>query len=150
MAMDEILDSIEQLILDSNRVPLTNKRMVDEDDLVRLLDQLRNDFPREIQEATGLMKERQRILDSANKESKEIIDQAKNYANKLINEHAIVKQATEQVEVILERAKKNAADLKADSLNYADDVFQHVIANVSNVLESVTKSHEHIKQKKNS
>lgn len=38
MAMDEILDSIEQLILDSNRVPLTNKRMVDEDDLVRLLD----------------------------------------------------------------------------------------------------------------
>ena len=143
MAMDEILDSIEQLILDSNRVPLTNKRMVDEDDL-------RNDFPREIQEATGLMKERQRILDSANKESKEIIDQAKNYANKLINEHAIVKQATEQAEVILERAKKNAADLKADSLNYADDVFQHVIANVSNVLESVTKSHEHIKQKKNS
>ena len=150
MAMDEILDSIEQLILDSNRVPLTNKRMVDEDDLVRLLDQLRNDFPREIQEATGLMKERQRILDSANKESKEIIDQAKNYANKLINEHAIVKQATEQAEVILERAKKNAADLKADSLNYADDVFQHVIANVSNVLESVAKSHEHIKQKKNS
>lgn len=115
MNIEHILEEMEGLLLDASRVPFTNKRLIEEDDLGRLIDELREVLPGELMEANRIISERQRILEDAQKEAQAIIDQAKNYINKLTDENAITRQAQEQAGEIVQQAQKTARDLKAKS-----------------------------------
>ncbi len=45
MAVNDILDEIENLVVDARRVVFTNKFSIEEDDLILLVDELRNELP---------------------------------------------------------------------------------------------------------
>lgn len=146
MATDDILDEIEHLILEAGRVPFTNKRVIEEDDLVRLLDELRTDLPRELQEAQTLLKEKKQLLEAAQDEANKIIEQAKTYAIKLTNEHPITLQAQEQAKELMDKTTSEVQELREDSVRYADEVFQHLDKNVSQALEVIRQAHTSLKQ----
>lgn len=148
MAIDEILDEIENLVVEARRVPFTNKCVIEDDDLIRLIDDLRSELPQEIQEANHLMQERERIIDEAKHEANKIVEQAKSYAIRLTNDHEIVKQAQAQANEIMEKTIQNASELKEDSVKYADEVFKHLINNVSSTLNVVQQAHENLNQSK--
>lgn len=148
MAIDEILDEIENLVVEARRVPFTNKCVIEDDDLIRLIDDLRSELPQEIQEASRLVQDQQRIIDEAKRDANKILEQAKSYAIKLTNEHEIVKQAQDQSNEIMEKTMQSANELKGDSIKYADEVFKHLIANISNTLTVVQQAHENLNQSK--
>lgn len=148
MAIDEILDELENLVVEARRVPFTNKCVIEDDDIVRLIDNLRTVLPQEIQDASSLMQERQNILNDAKTEANKIIDQAKSYAMKLVAENEIVKQAQIDANEIMAKTIDNANSLKSDSLKYADEVFDHLVRNVSNTLEVVKQAKENLQQEK--
>jgi len=148
MAIDEILDEMENLLLDAARVPFTNKRVIEEDDLVRLLDELRESLPQEIKEAARLVNERQRILDDAQKEAQNIVEQAKVYVAKLTDDNVISKQAQEQANEMILHARQAARELHNDSVAYAEDVFKHLESNLQKALEVVQQGRSSLHQTK--
>lgn len=150
MTIEGILDELEGLLIDAARVPFTNKRVLEEDDVARLLDELREALPGTIAEANKIMAERQRILEDAQREAQGIVEKAKNYTIKLTDENMITKQAQEQSNEILNQAQKQAADLHNDAVAYADQVFKHLSGNLEKALEVVRQGHNdlHQQQKK--
>jgi len=148
MAIEEILDEIENILVDSTRVPFTNKLVIEEDDIIRLLDELRDVLPQEIKDAAKIVSERQRILEEAQKEAQNIVDQAKVYVTKLTDENIISKQAQEQANEIVLQARKAARDLQQESVVYAEDVFKHLESNLQKALEVVQQGHSHLQQNK--
>lgn len=148
MAIEEILDEIENILVDSTRVPFTNKLVIEEDDIIRLLDELRDVLPQEIKDAAKIVSERQRILEEAQKEAQNIVDQAKVYVTKLTDENIISKQAQEQANEIVQQARKAARDLQQESVTYAEDVFKHLESNLQKALEVVQQGHSHLQQNK--
>ena len=148
MSIEKILEGMENLLLDAPRVPLTNKRVVEEDDLARLIDELREEFPGEIMEATRIMQDRQHILEDAQKQAQNIVDQAKSYITKLTDENIITQQAQEQANEIVLQARKAARDLQNESYIYAEDVFKYLEVNLEKSLEVVRQSHLDLKQNK--
>lgn len=148
MSIEKILEEMENLLLDAPRVPLTNKRVVEEDDLARLIDELREEFPGEIMEATRIMQDRQHILEDAQKQAQNIVDQAKSYITKLTDENIITQQAQEQANEIVLQARKAARDLQNESYIYAEDVFKYLEVNLEKSLEVVRQSHSDLKQNK--
>lgn len=148
MTIEEIIDELESLLIDASRVPFTNKRVLEEDDVIRLLDELRGKLPGEITEASQIVAERQRILEQAQEEAQKIIDQAKSYAIKLTDENVIAKQAQDHSNEIIILAHKEAADLKSDAVAYADNVFKHLEGQIERTLEVVRQGHTEINQSK--
>ena len=65
MTIEEIFDELETLLMESSHVPFTNKRIVEEDELVRLLDYLRELIPQEVMEARKVLAERTQIVENA-------------------------------------------------------------------------------------
>jgi cell division septum initiation protein DivIVA len=145
MTIEEILEEMEALLLESSRVPFTNKRLIEEDDLGNLIDELREVLPGELMEANRVITERQQILEQAQKESQNIIDQAKNYIHKLTDESSITRQAQEQSNEIVLQARKAARELQTDSIHYADEVFCYLEENLVRTLEVVRQSHGKLK-----
>jgi len=148
MTIQEILDEIDNLLLEASRVPFTNKRIIEEDEIARLLDDLREVIPREIIEANRIIVERQRILDEAQKDAQNIIDQAKSYVTKLTDENIITKQAHDQANEIICEARKTARKLQNDAIMYASDVFKYLETNLEKALEVVRQGHNQIQQTK--
>lgn len=146
MTLEQILDELENMLLESGRVPFTNKRIVEEDDVARLLDELREALPGQIEEANRIIKDRQRILDEAHREAQSIVDQAKSYTAKLTDESVITKQAQEQANEILLQAQKRARDLQNDAVAYADNVFKHLEGHMEKALQVVHQGHNELHQ----
>ena len=67
MDMDimEIIDMMEETITKASSVPLTGKIMMDKDELLDFLQEMRLVYPEELKEAKWVKTERQRILDEA-------------------------------------------------------------------------------------
>lgn len=148
MTIDEILDEIENLVVEAKRVPFTNKCMIEDDDLVRLIDDLRNELPQEIQRANAVIETQQQTIDEAKAEAKRIIEQAKAHAVALVNETEILRQAQEQADEIMDKTMKNANELKQDSLDYAEKVFDHLVNNLGGALEVVQQAKNDLNAKR--
>lgn len=148
MTVEEILQEMENLLLDAARVPFTDKRVINEDDLGRLIDELREVLPGEIMEANRVLAERQRIMEDAQKEAQGIVDQGKNYIHRLTDENAITRQAQDQANEIVQQAQREARELRADALAYADDVFGYLADNLAKTLDVVRQSHGKLRQSK--
>lgn len=149
MNIEQILEELENLLLEAPRVPFTNKRMIEEDDLARLLDELREALPGEVMEANHIISGRQRILEEAQKEAQNIVDQGKTYVSRLTDENIITRQAQEQASEILNQARKAAHELQCDANDYADNVFTHLENNLEKALEVIRQGHANINQNKN-
>ena len=162
MEIDNILEEIENLVASSNRVPFVDKVMIDDVELFRLMDVLRSELPREIQDAYDIVKRRDdiiqaaqaeadRLLEGAKREATQTVEQAKSYAQKAVEESEIVQQAKAQERQIMEQTmaqaqqlktetEQYAADLKSSAESYADQVFNHVIESVGDALQAVQQA----------
>ena len=103
MDIMEIIEMIEETVDKAPTVPLSGKVLIDKDDIMDYVQEMRLAYPDELKEAKWVKDERQRILSEAeNKadilvktaevkqrqlvEENEISKQAKEYANNLVNE----------------------------------------------------------------
>ena len=153
--VDEILDEIENLVVDGSHIPLTNRLVIDEPDLTRLLDHLREELPKELQNAHEILDGKDAILNEARSEAERIISQAREYAEKLTDENKIVQESREKAELIMEQAIAQQKDitehsflqarqLRVDASSYANQVFDHMILNVGNALEVLKRAREEL------
>lgn len=146
MTFEEILDELDNVLLDAGRIPFTNKRILEEDDVAKLIDELREALPEQLAEANRVLKDRQHIIDEAHQEAQNIIEQAKSYTLKITDESQIAKQAQEQANEILLQAQKRAQALQQDAVAYADNVFKHIEAHVEKALQVVHQGHNDLHQ----
>ena len=105
MAVHDILNKIENLVVSAPHLPLTNKTIISEDELVHLMEELRKELPNEIEHAEEVMKERDNILKNAQAEANNIIKQAQLQAEQLMDENDIVVKAREKSRMVLSQAQ---------------------------------------------
>ena len=128
MDMDimEIVDMMEETIEKASAVPLTGKVMLDKDELLDYIQEIRLVYPDEMKEAKWVKKERQRILSEAENRAETIQKNAEEAQAQLIDEHEITKVAYEQANEIVEQAKQKSMEIKTDTDQYVDDVLNDV------------------------
>ena len=51
------LDQLEEIVLDGSRIPFSGNRLVNEQDAIELLDEIRESMPKSIVQATKLLKQ---------------------------------------------------------------------------------------------
>ena len=73
MEVFTLLDNLEDLIENSKKVPLSNKIMVEQKEVLNLIKDIRNKLPEELKVAKFVRQERERILAEAKKEANDIV-----------------------------------------------------------------------------
>ncbi len=130
MSMDmdimEVIDMMEEAIEKASSVPLTGKVMVDKDELLDLIQEVRLLYPDELKEAKWVKEERQRILTEAENRAETIQKNAEETQAQLINEHEITKCAYEQANELVNEAQQKSIEIKTDTDQYVDDVLNDV------------------------
>ncbi len=119
MDLERILEDLENMILDAPRVPLTNKSIIDTEQLGQVLDAVRTTMPLEIKQARQLLNDRDRRISEAMEEKQKIIDQAQVMAEKLISEQEVYRQAKESAQQMIQKANEESTEIRYDAQEYS-------------------------------
>lgn len=117
----ELLDQLEDLIEGSKAVPIVGKAMIDKDEILDIIQELRIKMPDDLKQAKWIKGERQRILLEAQKEATTIIKSAEDKIISMINENEITKKANEAAEEIVKNANNRAREIRNATKQYIDD-----------------------------
>lgn len=166
VTLDRIFEDIYNLVTEANRIPLTDKVIIEANDLADALDELKAAIPKEVRNASQVLEEQKSIVNKAYEEADRIVQQAKEEAERIVGianaeaerilkEEEIVKQANAVAEDIKanalryqEEVKRDADDyavrVKQDSLQYADDMLAYLGNNLQSALQGLSDNRNSI------
>jgi len=135
-----LIDRLEELITQATKVPLTGKIIVDPDELLAVVDEMRDLLPQEIREANRVAREREQILSEARERAEATVRDAQSMASQLTAESAVTKEAQAQADQLIDQAKQVAREIRQNALEWADDLFAHVQPELERVAAESNKA----------
>jgi len=133
-----LLERIEDIIEEASKFPLSNKVMIDKEEILEVINEIRLKLPDEINRASWVAKERQRILNEAQSEADELIEKVKEQQKYLVEEKEISRQAQKYAKQLNEEAERKANDMKIGAYNYSDEILsklQEKIKEINGIIE---------------
>ena len=131
-----LLEELEDLITSSSKMPFSEKGIIDLDVAQKIMEDIRLNLPRDIQQAKWLNSEKDRIISEAKREYNRMINEAKDQVEYLVNNNNITKDAQKRADALLKEAENHANYMKYRSYEYIDQLLydmQNDIASVGNL-----------------
>lgn len=138
----QLIDRLEEIISSGTRVPFGNRVMVDEDEVLAIVDQLRMAMPQEIKQARRVVQERHQIITDAQAEADKILRVAKERAEYLMNEQGLINEAKARSEEILRQSKDHAKRSMGEVDVYALQMLTRVETVMQESLAQIQKAKE--------
>lgn len=114
-----LLERLEEVVGAGRRLPFTSQTLVDDEECLAIIDQIRLSIPNEIRQARKLNAERDGILDEARVRAEQILRAAEQEALERVRDHPIARQAEGRAEEILAQAERRGDQIKRDADDYA-------------------------------
>ena len=137
MDIMEILNMMEDTIDKASSEPLTGKIILDKNELLDYIQEMRLVYPEELKEAKWVKSERQRILDEAEARAETIQKNAAETQMQLINEHEIYRCAEEQANEMMEQVKQEAMDREQEADSYVLSALEKLEEDINLILQKV-------------
>jgi hypothetical protein len=134
-----LLDQLEEVLGAGSRLPLTSRTLVDEQEILDILDQIRVAIPDELKVARRLTQERDQIIADAQAEAERILHDADARAAERVADHHVVRTAEHRAADIEDRAMRQAADIRREADTYAYRVLQKLRDQVAQVTQTVDR-----------
>lgn len=106
------IDQLEEIILNSPRVPLTGKTMVNEEELLAQLDLIRANLPEIVATAQQILQYKDRLIRDAQQQIQQILVEANQRAYQVTNELGIRNRAEEEAQRIRQIALAECEHLR--------------------------------------
>ncbi|HEX5503326.1 MAG TPA: hypothetical protein VFW96_11945 [Thermomicrobiales bacterium] len=139
-----LVDRLEAMVNSGRRVPLSSRVMLEEEDVLALVEQMRQAVPKEIQQARRVLQEREQIIKQAQSEAEKVATMARERAEYMIDREGVLSMAKERGEQVLTDAQRDAQQTRSEIEDYAVDVLalleqqlQHQLLQVRNGLQEL-------------
>jgi cell division septum initiation protein DivIVA len=146
MNIHEAIDRLEYLIAHSRQIPLTRTVVIDQEEALACIDDLRLSLPDEIKQARWTLQEQQRLLSEAQAEAARTLTRAGERAQTMIGQHDLVKRAEKQADAMLREATVKADETRRAADRYAGEVMQSLETQLLRTVATVKKGVEALRQ----
>ncbi|MBA3922956.1 MAG: DivIVA domain-containing protein [Nostocaceae cyanobacterium] len=110
------LSLLEEMILDSPRLPLFRRTLVDEEKLLDQLDVVRLHLPTAFAEAAEIAQQREEILLQAEDYGQQLVDAAAAKAAQILNETGIIQEAERAAKLMHQQVQQECQQLREETL----------------------------------
>src|SRR5688572_24361725 len=120
MDLIERIDELQLLVEEAKAVPLSSSAVINRDEFLELLAQLKETVPEEVRQARWMSRDRDELLERARKEAERIVTEAQEQRDRLLSRTEIVSAAQREGERIIDEGKERAAKLRVEAEDYID------------------------------
>ena len=117
---EKLVRRLQEVIQAARPVPLSTSAMINRDEVLTLLEQVVNTFPRELRQSRWLLKEREDFLAQVRSEGEEILSQARSRAERLVQRSELVRAAEKRARQTVETADAEARRMRLEAEDYCD------------------------------
>lgn len=117
---ERLLHRLMDVIQSARPVPLSTSAMINRDEVIVLIEEALNIFPDEVRQSRWLLKEREDFLAKVRVEGDEILSQARNRAERMVQRSDLVKAAEARAQKIVDAAEADARRLRLEIEDYCD------------------------------
>ncbi|MDO4177067.1 MAG: hypothetical protein Q4D99_06295 [Bacillota bacterium] len=136
MRVLELLEEIEEIVDTAAGFPLTGKIMIDSEELLEIVREIRSELPDEIQQAQWIKNERERIIAEAKQQYEKVIEDAQKQAEALVENNDITVQSKMRADELMKVTEDTAKQLKIGTYEYLDGIlynFQGKMEHLSSI-----------------
>ena len=138
MTISRLLDRLEEAINNGKRQMFSsNMRLIDANDCLGILQQIRGQLPSELAEATLVLRDCDAIKDEAEREAQDIIEGARQEAMRLVAESEILQEAQRQASELVTNAGVYADNLVEQSFEQVNSLYLDVENSMRDMLNKV-------------
>lgn len=123
-----LLDRLEEALASGQHVPFTARSLIDEQEALDILDQIRVAIPEEVKQARRVLAERESIIGEATERAERIEHDAAAQLRQRLDEHTLVRDAERRAEEIRVEALRAAEQMRREADAYAYRVLHKVQA----------------------
>lgn len=147
-----LVDRLEELVGVGKRVPFSGRVMVEEEEFLALVDQLRVTVPNEIKQAQRVIREREAIVGQAQEEAAKILEVARQQAEYIVSQQGVLNEARQRGEELLRQVEEAHRLARGQIDQYALEQFAHVEEAMQDglnlIMESIRETTATIEQAK--
>lgn len=145
MDLIERIDELQVLIEEAKAVPLSSSVVVNREELLELLAQLKEEVPDEVRQARWMSRDRDELLERARKEAERVIAEAQEGRDRLLSRTEIVHAAEREGERIIDDATQRAAKIRVEAEDYVDQKLAAFEILLSKTLQTVSRGREQLR-----
>lgn len=149
MEIFTLLDTLEDILDKSKHIPFTEKGIVDKEEVLEIIQEIRLKLPDELKQAKWIKEERGKILQEAEKEADDIVREAENRIIAMIDEHEITRKAYDQKAEIIETANEMSREITKGTKDYADGILENLEVAINNINASIAEALKTIQENRN-
>lgn len=126
MDIQHLVDRLEDLIDEGRHFPFSKFTFIDEERALEIIDQMRISVPEQIEKASRLINQRDRLLAQAREESERIIQVARQESETMTTRDSIVQAAQNRAANVIAQAKREAQAIRDEADVYVMDVLSEL------------------------
>jgi len=144
------MDSIEKLntaitlIEEARGVPLSASCVVHRSEMLEILDGAREALPHDLFTAEEILAKRDALLEEGRSSSEQLIASAREEVARMIEQTAIVQSARDEAQRILDSARAQASDERAEVENYIDGRLATLEVILNKTMDAVARGRERL------
>ena len=136
MEIFTLLETLEDILDKSKTLPFTDKSIVEKEQSLDIIKEIRLKLPDELKQAKWIKEERERIIEEAQKDADDIVKEAENRIISMIDEHEITRKAYDKKTEIIADANEMYREITQGTTTYVDGI----LANIENNMLELGKT----------
>ncbi|MFN2525874.1 MAG: hypothetical protein ABR505_06375 [Actinomycetota bacterium] len=145
MDLIERIDEMQVLVEEAKSVPLSSSAVINREEFLELLAQLKDEVPEEIRQARWMARDRDELLARAHKEAERIISEAREQRDRLLSRTEIYQAAQREAERILEEARDRGTRIQHEAEDYVDQKLAAFEILLNKTLATVHRGREQLR-----
>ena len=133
MDLSARIQQLEDLVNEAKSMPLSASVLVNREEVLELVSEMKQELPEEIKQARWIVKDREELLAKARLEAESIVERARQDQLKMARQEEVVDRARHEAERLLEIADGEGRRIRLEAEDYVDAK----LAQFENVLTKV-------------
>ena len=139
-----LLTQLREALDAARSMPLSASVMLNRDEFGELLQDAIDGLPEELKQARWLLKERDDVLERAQREAERIIDVARVRAERMVERTEVVREARRSAEDMVDQAGRLAAQMRLEAEDYVDRKLASFEVVLDRTMQQVAKGRERL------
>ena len=136
------LEQLEELIHEAKSMPLSSSVLVNRDEVLAMIAEMREALPEEIKRARWIVRDREELLAKARSEGEQIVEQAHEDQLRMAKKEEIVARATREADRIVSEAEDVSRRMRSEAEDYVDAKLAQFEISIRKILEASQFSEE--------
>jgi F0F1-type ATP synthase membrane subunit b/b' len=114
------LQQLEDMVRDAKSMPLSSSALLNREEVLDLVKDMKESLPDEIRQARWVVKDREELLAKARRDAEVMVEQGQEEQLRLASREAVVQRAQEESDRILQEAGEDARRIRLEAEDYVD------------------------------